>query len=848
MRKVVVGAAAAVVLLVAAGFVTLVFPFVYREPLAAPFFEIDEAEEQARLDSQIVLEIRGSFPEEEIRESLDIQPPVVIGEGDLAVEHIARFPWQEGLPWAKTRVTINPHRSPLFAPETGYALALKDEHLTFETITLPRVVDAYVDSAPQNDFENVPTSSAIVLVFNEEVLWADEHLELEPSAQVSTITEKSPGGGTELWVIPKDRWETSTAYALTIRAGLEDVFGHKGVEGFSLDFATWPRPAPVAVAPVGSDLPADSTVRVEFERPVDRRTVEQGFRIEPSVSGDFKWKDDRVVEWKPSGLRYSTTYVVSVGGKAIGGDPLVRSEWTFTTRSQPEVVEVQPIGDSLPKSSLVRVRFDREVDRKAVEEAFRIKPDVAGSFDWENDPVMTWKPHELEYSTTYMVSAGGRSIDGDPIVPHEWSFTTHDPPVFVVIEGSDESPTVLRAVASGGTGEYSYEWSGGETGQEIAVDLWYGETRAFEATVTSGDQTATAHRLVAGPPSPCLEGWQVITEDLCHREEVLPGPVRLFLTRVDLEDSDLQLHAAPAADSLGHPSTVSESARARNTLVSINGDFFNRSTGEYFALGPMVSGGNPIYAPGSAQVVFALGPNLESWVGPGKKFEVYLTPLAGEPKRVRTINRAPAKNSLALFNSYWGEELSLGMNGCYGLFAPAETAMNIAYQFSCGRIDDIPLRDEQFVLVGTGQAAKWMSRNIEQPLTLSTSSPISGIDFMVGGSHALIVNGEPGELSSHLGGRHPRTAIGIDHERFVYFVVVDGRSSASVGMTLVELQNYLSQLGLVDAINLDGGGSSTMVLQQSVVNGPSDGRERAVAAVVEVTERRGTCWHKLVRC
>ena len=90
------------------------------------------------------------------------------------------------------------------------------------------------------------------------------------------------------------------------------------------------------------------------------------------------------------------------------------------------------------------------------------------------------------------------------------------------------------------------------------------------------------------------------------------------------------------------------------------------------------------------------------------------------------------------------------MNGCYGLFAPAETAMNIAYQFSCGRIDDIPLRDEQFVLVGTGQAAKWMSRNIEQPLKLSTSSPISGIDFMVGGSHALIVNGEPGELSSHL--------------------------------------------------------------------------------------------------
>ncbi len=82
----------------------------------------------------------------------------------------------------------------------------------------------------------------------------------------------------------------------------------------------------------------------------------------------------------------------------------------------------------------------------------------------------------------------------------------------------------------------------------------------------------------------------------------------------------------------------------------------------------------------------------------------------------------------------------------------------------------------------------------------------------------------------------------------MYFAVVDGRSSASVGMTLVELQHYLSRLGLVNAINLDGGGSSTMVLQQSVMNSPSDGRERSVAAVVEITEQRGTCWHGFVRC
>ncbi len=846
--KAVAGGVAALILLVVAGFVTLAYPLIHRAPLAEPSFEVDEAEGKARLDSQIVLEIRGSFSEKEALELLDIHPPLPVGEEDLAVERIAELPWLEWLPGGNTKVTINPQKSRLFEPETNYTVALKDQSLTFETITVPRVVDARVGSALHNDFKNVPTSSSIVLVFNEEVLWQDKHLNVEPSAEVTTTIKRSSGGGTELWVTPKDRWQIFTSYTLTVGGDIKDTFGHEGVEEFSLDFATWRRPGVAEAAPVGNDLPLDSAVRIEFERAVDRQTVEEGFKVEPSAAGNFEWENDRVLNWRPSDLQYSTTYVVSVGGVAIGGDPLVRSEWTFTTRSQPRVIEAQPIGAGLPQDSLVRIQFERQVDRKTVEEAFRIEPEVPGSFDWENDQVVTWKPQALEYSTTYVVSAGGVSIDGDPVVPYQWAFTTHDPPVLVEIEGAEQSPTLLRAVASGGTGEYSYKWSGGETGQEIFVDLSYGETRTFEITVSSGDQTVTADLLVVGPPPPCPSGWRIITEELCYREEVLPGPVRLFLTRVDLQDSDLQLHAAPAADYLGHPSTVGNSARSRNTLVSINGDFFNLDSGEYFTLGPIVSGGNVVYSPGSAQVVFALDRNLNSWVGTGEEFEVYLNPPAGDPRRLQVINRAPAGNSLALFNAYWGTNLSLGVDGCYGLFAPADPATSTAYQFACGPIENIPLRVGEFVLVGTGEAAEWIRQNIDQPLTFSTSFPIPDVDFVVGGSHALIQNGTPGDLGYYSGGRHPRTAIGIDSEGFVYFVVVDGRSSASVGMTLVELQEYLSQLGLVNAINLDGGGSSTMVLQQSVVNSPSEGAERSVAAVVEVTEQWGTCWHELIRC
>lgn len=79
--------------------------------------------------------------------------------------------------------------------------------------------------------------------------------------------------------------------------------------------------------------------------------------------------------------------------------------------------------------------------------------------------------------------------------------------------------------------------------------------------------------------------------------------------------------------------------------------------------------------------------------------------------------------------------------------------------------------------------------------------------------------------------RHPRTAAGLSEDRRTLFlVVVDGRTSISVGMRCTELGKLMKELGAHDAINLDGGGSSAMYVAGSgVVNDPSDGVERVVA-------------------
>ena len=88
--------------------------------------------------------------------------------------------------------------------------------------------------------------------------------------------------------------------------------------------------------------------------------------------------------------------------------------------------------------------------------------------------------------------------------------------------------------------------------------------------------------------------------------------------------------------------------------------------------------------------------------------------------------------------------------------------------------------------------------------------------------------------------RHPRTAVAkLEGGKFL-MITVDGRQpGVSVGMTLQELADYLFSLGAVDAMNLDGGGSTTMFLDGKVVNTPSDKEgERKVSDAILVTPRK----------
>jgi len=85
---------------------------------------------------------------------------------------------------------------------------------------------------------------------------------------------------------------------------------------------------------------------------------------------------------------------------------------------------------------------------------------------------------------------------------------------------------------------------------------------------------------------------------------------------------------------------------------------------------------------------------------------------------------------------------------------------------------------------------------------------------------------------------NPRTAIGIIDKNHYVFVVSDGRTDESEGLSLYQLAQFMQQLGVTCAYNLDGGGSSTMVFQGAVVNNPTSGgnriKERSVNDIVYI--------------
>lgn len=144
------------------------------------------------------------------------------------------------------------------------------------------------------------------------------------------------------------------------------------------------------------------------------------------------------------------------------------------------------------------------------------------------------------------------------------------------------------------------------------------------------------------------------------------------------------------------------------------------------------------------------------------------------------------------------------------------------------------IESKEAVLVGTGKADRLGSLKTGDSVQvdLGVEAELNGISEVMGGGPMLLKNGEyigPKQKSDLVEARHPRSAIGRTADDKVWMVLIDGRQTMSQGTTIEETADWMRKLGCVDAMNLDGGGSSALNLFGMTLNRPSGGIQRAVA-------------------
>jgi exopolysaccharide biosynthesis protein len=312
---------------------------------------------------------------------------------------------------------------------------------------------------------------------------------------------------------------------------------------------------------------------------------------------------------------------------------------------------------------------------------------------------------------------------------------------------------------------------------------------------------------------------------------------------IDLTDTLVHLETVKAEDNLyGYERTSDMAARTdaegHRVVGAINADFYNAGG---VPVGAQIVGGEIVHTPYDTRSIFAIADDNALYI---EVVSLNATVIASNSIAIiDTINAPRTDNALILYNRFkgattgtneWGVEVMAQyltdpvVNDTVWLVV---TGIDSGMAVGHGN-NTIPTRG--VVLSGNGSSATFLREQIAIGDTIATLLEMPPLTEelveMVGGGPRLIRDSIATVEYSDI--RHPRTAVGINSDSTkVYFFTVDGRQpNYSMGMSLYELADYMLSWGVKQGVNLDGGGSTTMVVRGQVVNSPSDsGGERWVA-------------------
>ena len=320
---------------------------------------------------------------------------------------------------------------------------------------------------------------------------------------------------------------------------------------------------------------------------------------------------------------------------------------------------------------------------------------------------------------------------------------------------------------------------------------------------------------------------------------------KVHTVEFDPTNSNLKLVSATKNGHVSGMKRLSEmanyvDAEGSRVIAGINGDFYEISgkatgvpSGIFMADGEILISPQSSYAFGMT----AAGESVYGTVSLNRSITIN-----GTDTELTSLNRYRDTNQLVMFTNRYGASTGASTQGVEvvldivsGEVASGSDLVMTVSEVKIGQ-GNTKLSDDQVVLSASGDKTSIIEAlqvGQEVTATFELSSNFADVTTAIGGNGPLVDNG----IAQNVGpeGVHPRTAIGTKEDGTIVFFEVDGRQPGlSEGLEMMQVANLMIEMGVVQAMNLDGGGSSTIIAklpgqqQATMINSGSDGYERSI--------------------
>ncbi len=329
------------------------------------------------------------------------------------------------------------------------------------------------------------------------------------------------------------------------------------------------------------------------------------------------------------------------------------------------------------------------------------------------------------------------------------------------------------------------------------------------------------------------------------------GWLNMNVLRIDLDDEYTSLDVLTSEEGMSGRDALtglaSTNESASRIIGAVNGDFYD--TKAFSTVGPIVRDGDLVTSSKNSPnfATFNIDNDdkafIDYWSGNTQK----LMNMDNEyVLNINYKNKSYVNNGVILLDKSWAK-LSFGIEKHENIVEIV--VINDKVKEIRDNLEAIEIPEDGYIIAAAGTTKEYILNNFsvnDRVLVDVSSDPdFKELTLAMGGGAEILKDGTiPDKFSLNISGSHPRTAIGISEDKKeVIMVTIDGRNASYPGVTQRELAEILLELGAYNGINLDGGGSTEMIVKSSgeksldIVNHPSGGYERRIMNALAVLNK-----------